>query len=71
VLSKSPFLAIHAKGGESIKPKSKRTAPPPKKFKVFEIKFSIGTYRDKFSKLVSIKTLLKTKRRISFTESFI
>jgi hypothetical protein len=28
-LSKSPFLAINAKGGESIKPKAKRTAPPP------------------------------------------
>jgi hypothetical protein len=26
---KSPFLAINSKGGESIKPKSKRTAPPP------------------------------------------
>jgi hypothetical protein len=26
---KYPFLAIHAKGGESIKPKAKRTAPPP------------------------------------------
>jgi hypothetical protein len=27
-LSKSPFLAINAKGGENIKPKAKRTAPP-------------------------------------------
>jgi hypothetical protein len=27
---KYPFLAIHAKGGESISPKQKdRTAPPP------------------------------------------
>jgi hypothetical protein len=42
-LSKSPFLAINAKEGESISPKQKdRTAPPPKNFKIFEIKFSIG-----------------------------
>jgi hypothetical protein len=33
--------------------------------------FSIGTYRDKFSKLASIKTLLKTKRSISFRRSFV
>jgi hypothetical protein len=28
-LTKSPFLAINAKGGESISPKQKGTAPPP------------------------------------------
>jgi hypothetical protein len=33
--------------------------------------FSIGTCKDKFSKLVSIKILLKTKRRISFRGSFV
>jgi hypothetical protein len=33
--------------------------------------FSIGTCKDRFSKLVSIKTLLKTKRRISFSGSFV
>jgi hypothetical protein len=32
---------------------------------------SIGSCKDKFSKLVSIKTLLKTKRRISFRGSFV
>jgi hypothetical protein len=32
---------------------------------------SIGTYRDKFSKLVSFKTLLKIKRSISFRGSFV
>jgi hypothetical protein len=35
----TPFLAIHAKGGESISPKQKdRTAPPPN----FKKSFSIG-----------------------------
>jgi hypothetical protein len=33
--------------------------------------FSIGTCRDKFSKLISTKTLLKTKRRISLRGSFV
>jgi hypothetical protein len=33
--------------------------------------FSIGTHKDKFSKLVSTKTLLKAKRRNSFRGSFI
>jgi hypothetical protein len=28
-LSKFPFLAINAKGGESIKPKAKGPPPPP------------------------------------------
>jgi hypothetical protein len=45
-LSKSPFLAINAKGGEDIKPKAKgphhRTTT---KFKIFEIKFSIGIFQ--------------------------
>jgi hypothetical protein len=27
-LSSSPFLALDAKGGQNIKPKAKRTAPP-------------------------------------------
>jgi hypothetical protein len=36
----TPFLAIHAKGGESISPKQKdrTTAPPPN----FKKSFSIG-----------------------------
>jgi hypothetical protein len=33
--------------------------------------FSIGIFKDRFSKLISIKTLLKTKRRISFRGSFV
>jgi hypothetical protein len=46
-LSKSPFLAINAKGGESIKPKAK--GPHHHHFKKFRNKvligiFSIGIY---------------------------
>jgi hypothetical protein len=68
---KYPFLAIHAKGGESISPKQKdRTTTIFKNFELrkdFEIDdfsigilFQIGTTS---SKLIS-KTLLNTKRRI-------
>jgi hypothetical protein len=39
-LTKTPFLAINAKGGENISPKQKdRTTT---NLKIFEIKFSIG-----------------------------
>jgi hypothetical protein len=104
-LSKSPFLAINAKGGENIKPKVK--GPHHHHFKIFEIKdlisihkslvfnwylviaiysirmlISIGIFKERFSKFVSklrtyfqlvsiTKTLLKTKRRISFRGSFV
>jgi hypothetical protein len=73
---KYPFLAIHAKGGESIGPKQKdRTTTTFQKFELrkvffsndvfligilFLIEFQIGTPS---SKLIS-KTLLNTKRRI-------
>jgi hypothetical protein len=72
---KYPFLAIHAKGGESISPKQKdRTTTNFQKFELrkdfsiddfsigilFFIEFQIGTT---LSKLIS-KTLLNTKRRI-------
>jgi hypothetical protein len=80
-LSISPFLAIHAKGGESISPKQKdRTTT---NFKIFEIKFSISIFQigiplKIISQLVSIfqidiylKTLLKAKRRISLRGSFV
>jgi hypothetical protein len=61
--------------GERVLAQSKRTAPPPKDFKIFKRKFSIGISFSKTSisiyfQLVSIKTLLKTKRRISFRGSF-
>jgi hypothetical protein len=80
-LSKSPFLAINAKGGDSISPKQKdRTTT---NFKIFEIKFSIGIFQiniplEIISQLVSIfqidiylKTLLKAKRIIPFRGSFV
>jgi hypothetical protein len=37
----TPFLAIHAKGGESISPKQK-DAPPPHFKMIFNWKFQIG-----------------------------
>jgi hypothetical protein len=40
-LTKSPFLAINAKGGESISPKQKDCTTTP----IFEIKFSIGIFQ--------------------------
>jgi hypothetical protein len=80
-------LTIHAKGGENIKPKAKGPHHNFKKIRnkdlfgfhkclffnwylVMTIS-SIGTHRDKFSKLVSFKTLLKIKRSISFRGSFV
>jgi hypothetical protein len=40
-----PFLAIHAKGGESMSPKQKdRTTTHFKKFSVFQEYFSIGIF---------------------------
>jgi hypothetical protein len=71
---KYPFLAIHAKGGESISPKQKDHTTNFQKFEIRKyfsidgfsigilllIEFQIGTT---LSKLIS-KTLLNTKRRI-------
>jgi hypothetical protein len=76
---KYPFLAIHAKGGESISPKQKdRTTTNFKNvFFQFVLKkffqlisyflYNIGITS---SKLIS-KTLLNTKRRISLRGSFV
>jgi hypothetical protein len=76
---KYPFLAIHAKGGESISPKQKDlTTTNFQNLKglkrmnfsigiLFLIEFQIGTPP---SKLIS-KTLLNTKRRISLRGSFV
>jgi hypothetical protein len=77
---KYPFLAIHAKGGESISPKQKdRTTT---NFQKFELRkdFSIGDFLigillefqidTTLSKLIS-KTLLNTKRRILLRGSFV
>jgi hypothetical protein len=83
---KYPFLAIHAKGGESISPKQKDCTTT--NFQKFELRkdFSIGDFDDDFtisilfliefqigtpsSKLIS-KTLLNTKRRILLRGSFV
>jgi hypothetical protein len=74
---KYPFLAIHAKGGESISPKQKDRTTTTTNFQKFELRkdfsiddFSIGILLliefqigTTLSKLIS-KTLLNTKRRI-------
>jgi hypothetical protein len=77
----TPFLAIHAKGGESISPKQKDRTTTNFNFFVFQIVFKVvfsnwylvidiisNWYTS--SKLIS-KTLLNTKRRISLRVSFV
>jgi hypothetical protein len=75
-----PFLAIYAKGGESMSPKQKdRTT----NFKIFVFQFG---FKEGFSNWylicdvisnwytlfkINIKTLLNTKRRISLRGSFV
>jgi hypothetical protein len=39
---KHPFLAIHAKGGESIKPKAKGPTAPPPNFKTYDFQIGIS-----------------------------
>jgi hypothetical protein len=78
---KSPFLAINAKGGEILSPNQKDRTTTLRKFSIdiFQIGmiFSIGVFKvsklvSKYKfQLVSIKTLLKAKRRISFRGSFV
>jgi hypothetical protein len=76
---RSPFLAINAKGGENISPKQKDRTTTLRKFliDIFQIgMFTFNWYIFKTSisiyfQLVSIKTLLKTKKRISFRGSFV
>jgi hypothetical protein len=77
-LSKSLFLAINAKGGESIKPKAKGLHHHLIliMFRIFlnwyiSNWYLIDIFKGRFSKFVSIKTLLKIKRRISFRGSFV
>jgi hypothetical protein len=73
-----PFLAIHAKGGESMSPKQKDRTTTNFQFQklVFPRIFSIGILlcskggESSVSKCY-IKTLLNTKRRISFRGSFV
>jgi hypothetical protein len=71
-----PFLAIHAKGGESMSPKQKdRTTTNFKNLLSKSIYQSVSYCVQKeekisFSKMY-IKTLLNTKRWISFKGSFV
>jgi hypothetical protein len=72
-------LAINAKGGESISPKQKNRTTTFRKIliDIFQIGmlflnwYIFKTNISIYFQLVSIKTLLKTKRRISFRGSFI
>jgi hypothetical protein len=72
-----PFLAIHAKGGESMSPKQKdRTTHPISKKLSIEYFFQLVFYCVQKGEEVAfqkgyIKTLLNTKRRISFRGSFV
>jgi hypothetical protein len=71
-----PFLAIHAKGGESKGPKQNdRTTTNFKKLRVFKNIIKLVSHCvQKEEKVVFqkyIKTLLNTKRRISFRGSFV
>jgi hypothetical protein len=52
---KYPFLAIHAKGGESISPKQKDCTAPPPNFHIFKLVSYCVQKGEKvvFSKLVS------------------
>jgi hypothetical protein len=71
-----PFLAIYAKGGESMSPKQKdRTTTLVLKM-IFNWKFQIGILLcskggESSNFKIYIKTLLNTKRRISFRGSFV
>jgi hypothetical protein len=70
-----PFLAIHAKGGESKSPKQKDRTTTNFKNLVLNIFQLVSYYVQKGEKIVFqkwyIKTLLNTKRRISFRGSFV
>jgi hypothetical protein len=70
-----PFLAIHAKGGESMSPKQKDRTTTDFKNLVLNIYQLVSFCVQKeekisFSKMY-IKTLLNTKRWISFRGSFV
>jgi hypothetical protein len=65
---KYPFLAINAKGGESISPKQKdRTTT---NFKRFELRKDFSIWYLIFDRISNCKTLLNTKRRILLRGSF-
>jgi hypothetical protein len=66
-----PFLAIYAKGGESMSPKQKDRTTTNFKILVFQFGFKevISNWYALFK--INIKTLLSTKRRISLRGSFV
>jgi hypothetical protein len=76
-----PFLAIYAKGGESMSPKQKDRTTTNFKILVFQLGFKevysnwylicdiISNWYTLFK--INIKTLLNTKRRISLRGSFV
>jgi hypothetical protein len=76
-----PFLAIYAKGGESMIPKQKDRTTTNFKILVFQFGFKeafsnwylicdiISNWYTLFK--INIKTLLNTKRRISLRGSFV
>jgi hypothetical protein len=76
-----PFLAIYAKGGESMSPKQKDRTTTNFKILVFQFGFKevfsnwylicdiISNWYTLFK--INIKTLLNTKRRISLRGSFV
>jgi hypothetical protein len=67
-----PFLAIHAKGGENKSPKQKdRTTTNFKKLCVSKDIINWFSYYVQKGETKIIKTLLNTKRRISFRGSFV
>jgi hypothetical protein len=71
-----PFLAIHAKGGENMSPKQKEHHHQFQKLCVFQKYYQLLPYCvQKGEKVVFQKgynkTLLNTKRRISFRGSFV
>jgi hypothetical protein len=66
---KYPFLAIHAKGGESISPKQKDRTTTDFKTKFFKL-ISYCVQKGGVSSKI-YKTLLNTKRRISLRGSLV
>jgi hypothetical protein len=77
----TPFLVIHAKGGENVSPKQKDRTTTNFKILVFQFGFKevfsnwyltcdIISYWYTLFK-INIKTLLNTKRRISLRGSFV
>jgi hypothetical protein len=66
-----PFLAIYAKGGESMSPKQKDRTTTNFKILVFQFGFK-EVFSNRYTLFkINTKTLLNTKRRISLRGSFV